>query len=105
MNEGNIGWGLGAFAASLLLSPLLGGGVTIIAAYTVSGEVNVSPIRLAAVEKEFPGNSMALQYYATQYTKKYDELKKKGQAKAAWIGTGAGFVVNLVLLSAILAEE
>ena len=101
---GKAGWGLGAFGASLLASPLLGGGLTILAAYNTGGTVIVPLERSAELKKMYPENLDALHAYENKYLETYTALKKKGQGKAAWVGTGAGFVVNLFLVASMLAD-
>jgi len=99
-----VGWGLGAFGASILLSPLLGGGATIVAAYSMGGDVTIPSGRIGELNQKYPNNYTAVNAYENKYVNTYKSLKKKGQGKAAWAGTGAGFVVMLLLISSIVAE-
>ncbi len=92
------GWGIGAFLASVLFSPLIGGGATIVAAYTIGGSVEAPAAKMGEVEQMYPGNYMALKAYEDQYKETYASIKKKRQAKAAWYGTGVGFALNFILI-------
>jgi len=100
-----VGWTIGALGASVLLSPLLGGGATIIAGYSMGGDVKVPTARIGEIQQQYPDNFTAVKAYEDKYIDTYKTLKKKAQGKAAWAGTGIGFAINLVLISMILSES
>ena len=94
------GWGWGAFGASVLLSPLFGGGGVIVAAY-MSGEERIPIHRLAWAQEEFSDNSTALYTYQNEYEDVAKEMRRDANVKSAWIGTGVGFGINLVFVIAL----
>ena len=94
------GWGSLAFGASALLSPLFGGGAVIVAANLVEPDVDIPTARLAAAQNEFTDASDLL-LYRSQYEEEMTEPMQKQRSRRAWIGTGIGFGVNLLLLVAI----
>ena len=96
------GWLLGATGLSLLLSPLLGGLGTVAAAYSSGGDASVPTEKIMKLEEEYGKNFDAIRLYSEAYEKKYKEVRRKKQGGAAWTGTGIGFLVNLVLIAAIL---
>ncbi|MFW6312735.1 MAG: hypothetical protein ACOC2N_02500 [Spirochaetota bacterium] len=95
------GWGSLAFGASVLLSPLLGGGGVILAANLVEPYVDIPTARLAQAQKEFTDTSDLL-LYQSQYQEEMVEPMQKERSRRAWIGTGIGFGVNLLLIVALL---
>lgn len=96
------GWGAMAFGASVILGPLLGGGAVIIAANVVEPSVELPTMRLAEAQKAYPDNSQMLLYQA-QYQESMVQPIQKDRSRRAWIGTGLGFGLNLVLVSLILS--
>jgi hypothetical protein len=96
------GWGSLAFGASVLLSPLLGGGGVIVAANLVEPDVDLPTARLAAARRTFTDGSDLLLYQA-QYQEEMERPVQKKRSRRAWAGTGIGFGVNLVLLIAIFS--
>jgi hypothetical protein len=96
-----MGWGSLVFGASLLLSPLLGGGGVILAANTIEPSVDVPPARLAETQKEFTDTSDLLPYRA-QYQETMIKPIRSDRSRRAWIGTGIGFALNLWIIYALL---
>ena len=96
------GWGAMAFVASALLSPLLGGGGVILAANMADPAVQVPPMRLAAAQSEFDEANELLLYQA-QYQETLREPIRRDRSRRAWIGTGIGFGINLIIVFAVLA--
>jgi len=99
----SVGWGVGAFLASIVASPLLGGGLTVIMAGNVSG-VTVPASRRQVIMEKYPNSPDPFNYYKDKYITNYTQLKKKGQRSAAWKGVGAGFIVNLILVMNALSD-
>ena len=97
-------WVGGSTLASLLASPLLGGGLTIIMAYNTGGDVNVPAAYTMDVKNKYGENYDALRIFSDYYEREYKSLVRKKQGGSAWMGTGIGFVINLAILSAILSE-
>jgi hypothetical protein len=96
------GWGLLAFGASALFSPLLGGGIVIGVAYLAQGGADIPPIiRIAEAEEKYDDN-IDVAMYQMQYKKTYINLRNKQRARRAWIGTGIGFGVNLLIITYLL---
>ncbi len=99
----SMGWGVGAFLASIVASPLLGGGLTVILAGNVSG-ITVPDSRRQMIMEKYPNSPIPFNYYEDKYITNYTQMKKKGQRSAAWKGVGAGFLVNLVLVMNALSD-
>ena len=95
------GWGSLAFGASVLLSPLIGGGGVIVAANLVEPDVDIPTARLAQAQKEFTDTSDLL-LYQSQYQEEMVEPMQKQRSRRAWIGTGIGFGLNVLLIVALL---
>ncbi|NHZ85982.1 MAG: hypothetical protein GWP19_08885 [Planctomycetia bacterium] len=91
------GWGVGAFLASVVASPLLGGGITVIMAGNV-GDVKVPASRRQVIMEKYPNSPKPFTYYEDKYVANYTQIKKKGQRSAAWKGVGAGFLLNLIII-------
>ena len=102
-NHNTAGWGWGSFGLSLLLSPLLGGGIMIISAYD-SGDEPVPAPRFAWASREFDDDSTALLIYESEYTEMANEARKKKNVSAAWTGTLSAFAVNMIIILAITAQ-
>jgi len=92
----SFGWGLASYGASVLLSPLLGGGITIICAYTV-GEAQISATRSAEINEEYP-DSRSAAIYTAKYKEELTKIQHKKNGAAAWGGTGLGFLTLLVII-------
>lgn len=95
------GWGTLGFIASALLSPLLGGGGVIAAAYLAEPRVEVPAARFASAQQNFEDPADVLLYQA-QYRESLSPVIRKDRARRAWIGTGIGFAVNLILIYSLL---
>lgn len=93
------GWGALAFGASTLVSPLLGGGSVILAANLMEPDIDVPPRRLAAAQEEY-GNDNDLLLYRAQYQDSMATPIQADRSRRAWIGTGIGFGVRLVVVAA-----
>ena len=93
------GWGAMAFLASALI-PLLGGGAVIIAANLIEPRVEVPAIRMAEAQEEFEETSDILLYQA-QYRESMVKPIRKARSRKAWIGTGVGFGVHVILIATI----
>ena len=97
------GWGALAFGASALISPLLGGGAVIIAANVIEPDVDIPAARLAEAQDAYEsGNDILL--YQSQYQESMAGPIQEARSRRAWIGTGIGFGVNLLLIMAILGS-
>ena len=96
------GWVAMAFLASAALGPLLGGGAVIIAANLIEPKVEVPAIRMAEAQKDFEETSDILLYQA-QYKESMVKPVRKARSRRAWIGTGIGFGVRLILITAIIS--
>ena len=96
------GWGFLAFGASALFSPLLGGGTVIVLANVIQPDVDVPPPRLAEAQSTYD-SSNELVVYQSQYQESMERPIQKDRSRRAWLGTGIGFALNLVLIYAILA--
>ena len=95
------GWGSLAFGASVLLSPLFGGGGVIVAANLVEPRADIPTSRLARAQEQFPEAS-DLFLYKSQYREEMVEPMQKQRSRRAWIGTGIGFGLNVFLIVALL---
>ncbi|MCK4516611.1 MAG: hypothetical protein KAU31_15225 [Spirochaetaceae bacterium] len=98
-----IGWGALAFGGSALIGPLLGGGAVIIAANVIEPDVSIPAARIAEAQDSYETSSEVLLYQA-QYQESMAKPIQKARSRRAWIGTGIGFGVNLLLISAILGS-
>ena len=96
------GWGAMAFGASVLLSPLLGGGGVILAANMVTPNVPLPPSRMAEAQRAYESPS-DLMLYRSQYAESMTRPIQRARSRRAWIGTGIGVGVNIVLISMLLA--
>ena len=96
------GWGSLAFLASVVLSPLFGGGGVIVAANVVEPSVSVPPARLAEAQRTWD-DSGDIMLYQAQYRQSMTRPIQRSRSRRAWIGTGIGFGVNVVLISMLLA--
>lgn len=96
------GWGLLAFGASALLSPLFGGGAVIAIAYLAQGGVYVPLVRIAEAEEAYD-DGVDFLIYQTKYKETYVNLRNRKRARKAWIGTGIGVAVNAALFLAIFS--
>lgn len=97
------GWGAMAFGASVLLSPLLGGGGVIIVANVAKPDVDLPSARLSSARDSF-GSGEDVMLYRSQYEESMEDPIQRNRSRRAWIGTGIGFGVNLVLVSILLAN-
>ncbi len=95
------GWGALAFGASALVSPLLGGGAVIIAASLIDPDQGVPAVRIAGARDAYETSSDVL--YQAQYRESMEGPIQKGRSRRAWIGTGIGFGINLLLIMAVLS--
>ena len=96
------GWGALAFGASLVLSPLFGGGGVILAAHLIEPRAEVPPARMATAHREY-GRGTDLVLYQAQYQESMADPIKRDRSRRAWIGTGIGFGVNVALWILLLA--
>ena len=97
-------WGFGAFSASILISPLIGGGIVTLVGYTVEGDVQVPAMRMVEIEERYGDDYRLLDVYEEEYEKTYGNIKKQRQGGRALLGTGIAFGVYVVLYAAILAS-
>lgn len=97
------GWGALAFGASVVLSPLLGGGAVIVAAKVVEPNVAVPPARLAEVQGTYD-SATDVMLYQGQYQETMAAPIQKARSKQAWIGTGIGVGFNLLVLMLVFAS-
>ena len=97
------GWGAMAFGASVLFSPLLGGGGVIVAANMVTPAVPLPPSRMAEALRAYDSGS-DLMLYQSQYAESMARPVQRDRSRRAWIGTGIGLGVNIVLVSLLLAS-
>ena len=95
------GWGALAFGASIVFSPLFGGGGVILAANLIEPRVDVPPARMATAHREY-GRGTDLHLYQQQYQETMAEPIKRDRSRRAWIGTGIGFGVNVALWTLLL---
>ena len=96
------GWGSLAFGASVLLSPLFGGGGVIVAANLAEPNVDIPTARMAQAQDMFADASDLL-LYQSQYQEEMVDPIQKQRSRRAWLGTGIGFGLNLLLISMLLA--
>ena len=95
------GWGAMAFGASVVLSPLLGGGTVIVLANVLRPDVELPTARMADAQKTYEsGNDLML--YHSQYQESMERPVQKDRSRRAWIGAGIGLAVNFVIILAIL---
>lgn len=97
------GWGAMAFGASVLFSPLLGGGGVIVAANMITPSVPLPPSRMAAAQRSYESGS-DLMLYQSQYAQSMARPIQRARSRRAWIGTGIGVGVNIVLISLLIAS-
>lgn len=88
--------GLGAFGLSLLISPLLGGGISIALAY-IPPQVVIPASRLAIAQDKYKDSDIVL-VYKTQYEDSLSKAERDKNAAAAWTGTGLAFGLLLVII-------
>ena len=96
------GWGAMAFGASVLLSPLFGGGGVIVAANVITPDVALPPSRLADAQRSYESSNDFMLYQA-QYRETKAKPIQQARSRRAWLGTGIGFGVNVLLISLLLA--
>lgn len=96
-------WGTGAYAASLLLSPLLGGGVVTIIGYTAEGSVNTPAARMVQAEDEYGEDYRLLDVYEEEYEETFAEEKTRTQGNRALLGTGLAVGTYLLIYGLALA--
>jgi hypothetical protein len=95
-SHSGFGWGAAAFGASVLLSPLLGGGAVIIMAYTTGhGELPTS--RVVAIQSKYNGDANAILLYKTQYEESLTKIERRKNGGAAWAGAGIGLAVLVIV--------
>ena len=98
------GWGWYAFGASLLVTPLFGGGGMILAANMIDPNEKVPIVRRESARQEYSGSDFML--YQEQYRDSIAEFIQRDRSRRAWIGTGialgvsVGFWVSYALISA-----
>jgi hypothetical protein len=97
-------WGFGGFAASMLISPLIGGGIVTLVGYTVEGDVQVPAMRMVEVEERYGDDYRLLDVYEEEYEDTYGKIKKQRQGGRALLGTGIAFGLYVALYAAILAS-
>jgi hypothetical protein len=97
-------WGFGGFAASMLISPLIGGGIVTLVGYTVEGDVQVPAMRMVEVEERYGNDYRLLDVYEEEYQDTYGKIKKQRQGGRALLGTGIAFGVYVALYAALLAS-
>ncbi len=95
-------WGTGAFAASLVLSPLIGGGAVTVIGYTAKGQVEVPAVRMIEAEERY-GDYRLLDVYEEEYEDAYGDIKTRKQGGRALLGTGLAFGFYVALYTALLA--
>ncbi len=96
-------WGTGAFAASLVLSPLIGGGAVTVIGYTVEGQVEVPAVRMIEVEELYGDDYRLLDVYEEEYEDAYGDIKTRKQGGRALLGTGLVVGLYLALYAALVA--
>ena len=90
------GWGFGTFGLSILLTPLIGGGLMIAASYA-SGEEEIPIDRLAWANGEYSDDSNSLFVYQTVYQTAATKIRHDANVNAAWGGAGMGTAISLVI--------
>ena len=93
-----VGYG---FIMSALLSPLLGGGATYIAASDSKPDTQISGFKRIELQKKYNNDSNAVFIYEGYYKDKKVELHKKAATDGATAGCLGGFMLNLLILNAI----
>ena len=91
-----LGWAAGSFVSSLVLSPLLGGGITTVVAYNTKGNTNVPYNRSFQINEKF-GNE-GLSYYSSIYSEHIGKLQKKGNGSGALNGALACWALFIVII-------
>ena len=99
------GWIVGSTLASLVLSPLLGGLGSVAIAYNTGGETSIPTSDMMQLQSEYGDDFNVNMIYAETYQNEYKRIIRKRNGGGAWIGTGIGFAVNMVLILAILNEN
>ena len=100
-DKSSTGWLLGAFLASAIASPLLGGLGTVLFAYNSDGSPTVPSSALMQLQNEYPDDFNVNMTYRDAYEKHYTNLIKKKNGSAALGGTGMGFLLNLLIISSM----
>ena len=96
-------WGTGAYAASVLLSPLLGGGIVTIVGYTAEGSVRTPAARMVQAEDEYGEDYRLLDVYEEEYEETYADAKTRKQGNRALLGTGLAVGTYLAIYALALA--
>lgn len=96
------GWGAMAFGASVLLSPLLGGGGVIVAANVAEPNVDLPSGRLSFAQESFESGQDVM-LYRSQYEESMEDPIKRSRSRRAWFGTGIGLAVNVTLIAILLS--
>ena len=86
-------WGLGAFGAAILVSPLGGAGVILAAYY--SGDEPVPLARRVWAQEEYSDNATALFMYSESYEETAKKIRRGANVRAAWIGAGVSIAVYI----------
>ena len=98
------GWIVGSTLASCLL-PLLGGLCSVAIAYNTGGETSLPTSDMMQLQSEYGDDFNVNMIYTESYQNEYKRIIRKRNGGGAWIGTGIGFAVNMVLILAILNEN
>ena len=92
-------WTGGSTLASFLLSPLIGGTISIVAGFSSAGNVEIPTKYEIIIKEKYGDNFDALRLYSEVYKDNYSKIIKSRQGQAALSGTAGIFVFNLLLLS------
>ena len=93
--NGGKGFFWAGFALTSLLSPILGGGGTLIAAYSSNPRPNVNYLRSTDYSSE----------YVSGFVEEYSRVAKSKNVKSAWGGVGLGTLTNILFLVALSSDD